>query len=158
MELFRQCGIFVFHFSIRFWNCSDSVVFFVFHFSIRIWNCSDSVVSVFHFSIRFWNCSNSVVSLFFIFLLDFRTVPTVWLLCFSFFYWILELFIQCGIFVFHFSVRIWNCSDSVVFFVFHYIISHIFRMHQMIDTLNTDNSLGSFNGILNKGCGIFFLK
>jgi hypothetical protein len=37
-------------------------------------NCSDSVA--------FWNCSDSVV--FFVFLLDFRTVPTVWY--FLFFY------------------------------------------------------------------------
>jgi hypothetical protein len=28
IELFRQCGVFCFY--IRFWNCSDSVVFFVF--------------------------------------------------------------------------------------------------------------------------------
>ena len=31
------------------------------------------------------------------------------------FYYILELFQQCGIFC---SSRFWNCSDSVVFFVF----------------------------------------
>ena len=31
-------------------------------------------------------------------------------------------------------------------------------MHQMIDTLNTDNNLVTFNGILNKGFGICFLK
>ena len=38
--------------------------------------------SFYDFSIRFWNCSDSVV--FFVFLLDFRTVPTVWY--FLFFY------------------------------------------------------------------------
>jgi hypothetical protein len=47
----------------------------------------------------------SIVSLSTIYLLDFRTVPTVW--------YILELFRQCGIF--------WNCSDSVVYFAFHFI-------------------------------------
>ena len=55
------------------------------------------------FSIGFWNCSHSVV----------------------FFYWILELFLQCGIFlldfgivptVWYFSIGFWNCSHSVVFF------------------------------------------
>jgi hypothetical protein len=56
-----KCGIFCF--SIRFWNCSDSVVFFVFF-------------------IRFWNCSDSVV--FFVFLLDFGIVLIVWY--FLFFY------------------------------------------------------------------------
>jgi hypothetical protein len=68
-ELFRQCGIFCF--SVRFWNCSDSVVFFV--FLLDFWNCSDSVVffvflldfgtvpTVWYFSVRFWNCSDSVV-------------------------------------------------------------------------------------------------
>ena len=43
----------------------------------------------------------------------------------QFFYQILELFRQCGIFlldfgtvltVWYFSIRFWNCSDSVVFF------------------------------------------
>jgi len=59
--------------------------------------------SFYDFSIGFWNCSDSVV----------------------FFYWILELFRQCGIFlldfgtvptVLYFSIGFWNCSDSVVFF------------------------------------------
>jgi hypothetical protein len=35
---------------------------------------------------------------------------------FLFFYQILELFRQCGISCF--SIRFWNCSDSVIFFVF----------------------------------------
>jgi hypothetical protein len=50
MELLRQSANFM-CFSIRFWNCSNSVVF---------WKCTDSGV-LFCFSIRFWNCSNSVV-------------------------------------------------------------------------------------------------
>jgi hypothetical protein len=49
-----------------------------------------------------------------IFLLDCWTVLTVWY--FLFFYWIAELFWQCGIFCF--SIGLQNCSDSVVFFVF----------------------------------------
>ena len=61
--------------------------------------------------IGFWNCSDSVV---FFFLVDFGIVQTVWY--FLFFWQILELFRQYGIFCF--SVRFWNCSDSVVFFVF----------------------------------------
>ena len=40
-----------------------------------------------------------------ILIFDFGVVPTVW--------YILELFRQCGIF--------WSCSDSVVYFVFHFI-------------------------------------
>ena len=77
--------------------------------------------------IGFWNCSDSVV---FFFLVDFGIVQTVWY--FLFFWQILELFRQCGIFllfcqileffrqcgIFCFSVRFWNCSDSVVCFVF----------------------------------------
>ena len=51
---------------------------------------------------------------FFVFLLDFRIVPTVWYSLF--FYLILELFRQCGILCL--SILFWNCSDSVVFFVF----------------------------------------
>ena len=50
-------------------------------------------------SMRFQNCSNSVV--FFVFLLDFRTVPTVLHFCFF--------------------DRFQNCSNSVVFFAFHFI-------------------------------------
>ena len=60
----------------------------------------------------FWNYSDSVV--FCVFLLYFGTVPTV--LYFVFFYCILELFRQCGIFCF--SIVFWNYSDSVVFCVF----------------------------------------
>ena len=56
-----------------------------------------------------------------------------------FFYWILELFRQCGIFcfiflmdletvhtvwyfLFYFSIGSWNCSDSVVFFVLFFLL------------------------------------
>jgi hypothetical protein len=62
-----------------------------------------TVPTVLYFSIGFWSCSNSVV----------------------FFYWILELFRQCGIFlldfgtvptVLYFSIGFWSCSNSVVFF------------------------------------------
>ena len=74
-----------------------------------------AVPTVWYFSIGFWNCSNSVV----------------------FFYWILERFQQCGIFlldlelfqqcgiflldfgtvptVWYFPIGFWNCSNSVVF-------------------------------------------
>ena len=48
------------------------------------------------FSTIFWNCSDSVV------LLYFGIVLTVW------YYYILELFWQCGIII------CWNCSNSVV--------------------------------------------
>ena len=51
---------------------------------------------------------------FSVFLFYFRTVLTVWY--FLFFYFILELFWQYGIFCF--SILFWNCSDSMVFFVF----------------------------------------
>ena len=85
------------------------------------------------------------------FWLNFGAVPTVWYFllfisfsifcvtgCFvyNFCDWILELFWQCGIFCFsyhflhavllavlstNFAIEFWNCSDSVVFFVFHFI-------------------------------------
>ena len=61
-------------------------------------------------------------------LMDFGTVPIVWY--FLFFYQILVLFRQCGILFFYqilelfrqrgifcFSIRFWNGSDSVVFYV-----------------------------------------
>ena len=51
---------------------------------------------------------------FFVFLLDYRTVLTVWY--FLFFYWITELFWQC--FFVCFSIGLLNCSDSVFLFVF----------------------------------------
>jgi hypothetical protein len=77
LEIFRQCSIFCF--SIRFWNRSDSVVYFVFLLGFRT---LPTVV-------------------YFVFLLDLRTHPTVWYILF--FYWILELIKQCGIF--SFSIR-----------------------------------------------------
>ena len=80
LELFRQSGIFCFHlyfydFFMVFWNCSDRVVFFVFNFISTI------------------------------FLWYFGTVPTEWYFLFlilflRFFYGILELFRQSGIFCF----------------------------------------------------------
>jgi hypothetical protein len=57
---------------------------------------------------------------FFVFLLYLGTVPTVWY--FLFFYCILGLFRQCGIFCF--PIVSWDCSDSVVFF---YCILELFR-------------------------------
>jgi hypothetical protein len=92
LELFQQCGIFVFSFY-------------------------DVVIG-------YWSCSNSVVILFplsTMLLLDIGAVPTVWYFCFLFLrycYWILELFQQCGIFVFSFYdvvIGYWSCSNSVVF-------------------------------------------
>jgi hypothetical protein len=76
MELFRQ-RVFL-CFSIRLWNCSDSVVFFVF-----LLDYGTVPTGVFLcFSIRLWNCSDSVY--FYVFLLDYGTVPTVCI--FMFFY------------------------------------------------------------------------
>ena len=69
LELFRLCGI-----------CC---------FSIRFQNCSGSVVFVF-FSLKFQNCSKSVVFVICVFLLGFTTVPTVW--CLLLFCQILEMF------------------------------------------------------------------
>ena len=51
---------------------------------------------------------------FVVFLLEFGDVPKVWYLLF--FYWNLELFLQCGIFCF--SIRVRSCSYSAVFVVF----------------------------------------
>jgi hypothetical protein len=74
--------------------------------------------------------------------LDSGTVPTVWYFSIGFrncfdsvvlFYWIQELFRQCGIFllysgtvptVWYFSIGFRNCSDSVVLF---YCIRELFR-------------------------------
>jgi len=53
-----------------------------------------------------------------IFLFDFGIVPTVWY--FLFFYWILELFRERGIFCFF--IGFWNCSDSVVFLFVYWIL------------------------------------
>ena len=50
----------------------------------------------------------------FVFLCDFGTVPTIW--HYLFFYWILELFRQCGII--GFSMGPWNFSSNMTLFVF----------------------------------------
>ena len=75
LVLFRQCGIFCF--SIRFWYCSNSVVFFVFLLDFgtvpTLWYFLFFYQilelfrqrGIFCFSIRFQNCSDSVV--FFVF-------------------------------------------------------------------------------------------
>ena len=73
----------------------------------REWLCISAkvieFVSFYHFSIGCWKCSDSVV----------------------FFYWLMEMFRQCGIFllvvgnvptVWYFSIGCWKCSDRVVFF------------------------------------------
>ena len=88
--MFRQCGICCF--SIRFLNCSDSVVFVVFLLDIG----AVPTVRYGFFSVRYWSCSDSTL--------------------FGFFCSILELFRQCGICCF--SVRYWSCFDSAVFVVF----------------------------------------
>ena len=81
----------MFYFSNGSRNCSDSVVFFVLNF---YWILE-----------LFWQCGIFC----FIFLLDLGTVPTVWY------------------FLFYFSIVFWNCSDDVVFFVlFFYWILDLF--------------------------------
>ena len=113
LELFRQSGIFCFHFYFYdfvmvFWNCSDRVVFFVYNFIPTI------------------------------FLWYFGTVPTEWyfllsLLFLRFFYGILELFRQSGIFCFHFyfydfSVPTeWYFLFIILFLRFFYGILELFR-------------------------------
>ena len=72
--------------SMRFQNCSNSVVFLFFCQILELFQ----QCCIFCFSVRFQNCSNSVVFLFFcqilelfqqccifVFLIDFGTVPTV---------------------------------------------------------------------------------
>ena len=120
LELLWQWGIC--YVSATFQNCSDIVVFFC--FSARLQNYSDIVV-------------------FFVFLLDFRIVLILWYLLF--FCQTLELFRHCVFFllyfrivltlwyllffcqtlellrhciIFCFSVRLYNCSDILVFVVF----------------------------------------
>ena len=70
--MFRQCGICCF--SIRFLNCSDSVVFVVFLLDIG----AVPTVRYCFFSVRYWSCYDSAV--FVVFLLDIGAVPTVWYL------------------------------------------------------------------------------
>ena len=95
-------------FSIRFQNCSDSVVVFAFLLDFRtvqtVWQFLFFYQTLelfrqcgsFCFFIRLQNCSDSMVV--FALLLDFRTVSTVWQ--FLLFYQTLELFRQCGSFCF----------------------------------------------------------
>ena len=90
----RQCGIFCFSFYCWQELCwhSDSVVYFVFHFIVDK-NCADT---------------QTVWYILFSILLLTRTVPTLR---------------QCGIFCFSFycwQELCWH-SDSVVYFVFHFI-------------------------------------
>ena len=118
LELFRQCSILVFLLDL---GTVPTVWYLLFFCQILelFRQCGISC-----FSVRFQNCCDCVVSL--VFLLDLGTVPTVWYLLF--FCQILELFRQCGISFFFcqvselfrqcgiscFSVRSWNCSDSVL--------------------------------------------
>ena len=103
-------------FSILFWDCSDSEVYFGTVQIVRY------ILGLFRQWGIFWDCSDSEVY--------FGTVQTV--------RYILGLFRQCGIFLCllffifrlikcirgidfacdfnNFSIRFWNCSDSVVFF------------------------------------------
>jgi hypothetical protein len=77
MELFRQCGIFFFFYSMFFLfdfvlNFSVYVVFFFFFiFFLDFWlNCFDNFVFFFHFNSMiflldfWWNCSDNVVFFF----------------------------------------------------------------------------------------------
>jgi cytochrome c-type biogenesis protein CcmH/NrfF len=119
----RQCGISCF--SVRYWSCSDSVVIVVFlldfgivlivwYLLFSVWNCSDSVVRTIPKSNRkttnttlleqFQNitekpqiphCQNNSKQ---------KTTNTT----------LSEQFQNLT----EFSVRFWNCSDSVVFVVF----------------------------------------
>ena len=128
-----------------------TVWYFLFYFSIGSRNCSDSVVFFVLFFYWIWDLFRRCGNFSFIFLMDLGTVPTVWFFLFYFsigsrncsddvvffvlfFYWILDLFWQCGIFcfiflkdlgtvpivwyvLFYFSIGSRNCSDSVVFLV-----------------------------------------
>ena len=116
LKLFRQCGIFCFSYqflyfvllavlstisAIEFWNCSDSVVFFVFH--------------IIFYTLCCWlfclQCSR----------LNFGTVQTMWYFCFLY-----HFLYSVLLTVTMFAIEFWNCSDSVVFFVFvFHIISSI---------------------------------
>ena len=88
LELFRQYGICCF--SVRYWSCSDSLVFVVILLDIGavptvqylVFFCY--ILELFRqcgiccFSVRYWSCSDSAV--FVVFLLDIGAVPTVWYL------------------------------------------------------------------------------
>ena len=65
---YRLCLCF-YHFSIRLWNCSDSLVMlFYLSYYFTFWNCSDSLVMLFYLSyyFTFWNCSDSLVMLLYL--------------------------------------------------------------------------------------------
>ena len=125
-----------FLFIIGFWECSGSVVFFCFSL-LDFVNVPEAWYFLF-FIIGFCDCSGSVV--FFVFhywilrvfrkhgifcfsLLDFVTVPEAW----YFLFYIIGFcdFRKHGIFLF-FIIGFWDCSGSMVFFVFHYWILRLF--------------------------------
>ena len=98
LEQFRQCGIFCFIFLSEF-GTVPTVWYFLFYFSIGVWNSSDSMVFFALFFYRSLEQFRQCDVFCFIFLSEFGTVPTVWY------------------FLFYFSIRVWNSSDSVMFFV-----------------------------------------
>ena len=81
-----------------------TVRYFLFYFSNGSRNCSDSVVVFALFLYWIWDLFRRCGIFCFIFLMDLGTVPTV---CF---------------FLFNFSNGSRNCSDGVVFFVFHFYL------------------------------------
>ena len=96
--MFRQCcNIVFFHFSIGLWNCPDNVVLFVF-----LWDIGTVPTAMHYFF------SYGTLELF----------RQCGIICFSFFYWTLELFRQCCHIDLHFSIGLWNCSDSVALLFF----------------------------------------
>ena len=119
LEMFKQ-----WYFSAGFQNCSDNVVFFfiiLLHFRTvpTLW------YFLFHYQILelFRQCGiflldfrtvRSVWDFFYIFLLHFRTDPTVW--CFLFYFSAGFQNWTVWYFLFYFSAGFQNCSDSVVFF------------------------------------------
>jgi hypothetical protein len=96
LELFQQCGIFVFSFYdivFGYWSCSNSVVFCYLFLRYCYWilelfqQCGIFVFSFYDVVIRYWSCSKSVVFLFplsTMLLLDIGAVPTVWYFCYLF--------------------------------------------------------------------------
>jgi hypothetical protein len=102
LELFWQFGISCF--SIRFWNCSDSLVFLDFQSDFRtvltVWTVKTVLKSD-------RKTRNTKLSEQFQNLIEKQEIPN---------YQILELFWQFGISCF--SIWFWNWSDSLVFLVF----------------------------------------
>ena len=87
----------LYHISIISWNCSNSVVFFVYFY---------------HNLELFQQCG-----IFCLFLSYLGTVPTVWYFCLFLSYaWTVPT-VWYFLFI---SIRCWNCSNSVVFFVYFY--------------------------------------